>query len=224
MYKLYKDAQQKVVALHDINLSVEKGEYLTILGPSGAGKSTLMHILAGLELPSKGKVSFKGKDLNSLKKSQLLAFRNRKVGFVFQFYHLIEELTVLENILLPVKLSLNITSSQLKEKTKKAIDICSLLDLKERIGFYPSQISGGEQQRTALARALINDPEILFCDEPTGNLDSDSSQKIRNLLTKINKENHTTIIMVTHNLELAKDSQRVLNIKKGKLVESAEEG
>ena len=212
--KIFKDAGQKVFALADINLAIESGSYTAIVGPSGAGKSTLIHILGGLDYASKGKVFFEGKDIKFLGSRGAFLLRNKKVGFMFQFYHLIAELTAAENIMLPFVLG----RGSFKKARQRAEELASLLNISSRLNFYPNQLSGGEQQRIALARALINEPQVLFCDEPTGNLDHDSSEDVRNLLKRLNAKNQTTIVLVTHNLELAKDAQTVLNIKDGRLI------
>ncbi|MBN2119952.1 MAG: ABC transporter ATP-binding protein [Candidatus Omnitrophica bacterium] len=211
--KFYKDASRQVAALNDINLQIESSQYIAIVGPSGAGKSTLIHILGGLDLPSSGKVFFEGRNLVSLKFRRLFSLRNKKVGFMFQFYHLLKELTALENIMLPCRLS----GQKKRIVRKRAEEIARELDLSQRLNFYPSQLSGGQQQKVAFARAVINEPKVLFCDEPTGNLDHDSAENIRNLIKKLNAAHKTTVVLVTHNLELAKDAQRVLNIKDGRI-------
>jgi len=216
--KMFKDADRKVCALREVFLSIKKGSYVSIAGPSGAGKSTLLHLLGGLDYPTSGSIVIDGQDISKFKARERFCFRNKKIGFVFQFYYLIEELTVLENVMLPALAGKNSrrTSSQ------KAGIILSLLGLSERLNFYPSQLSGGEQQRVAIARALINEPEILLCDEPTGNLDKDSAKNITILLRKMNEEKGITIILVTHNLELAKEAQNVLNIRDGQILNSNE--
>ncbi len=211
--KVYRDAGREVLALSEVNISVKEGEYLAVVGPSGAGKSTLIHILGGLDFPTEGEVFFEGKNIEKLNREEIFLLRNQKIGFVFQFYHLISELTVLENILLPALLS----TRSFKLSRKRAKDLAERLGLVERLNFYPHQLSGGEQQRVAIARALINRPSVLFCDEPTGNLDHASSEKVRFILKDLNKKN-TTIVLVTHNFELAKDAQKVLNIKEGRLL------
>ena len=188
--KVFKDGLKEVVALDGITFSIKKGEYLAIAGPSGAGKSTLIHILGGLDFPTQGKVFFEGKDISSLGNKETFILRNKKVGFMFQFYHLISELTVLENVLLPCLFA----TKSYKISKKKAQEICDKLGLVEKLDSYPQQLSGGQQQRVALARALINQPSVLFCDEPTGNLDHNSSEKIRNLLKSLNKNDSTTIL------------------------------
>jgi ABC-type lipoprotein export system ATPase subunit len=212
--KIFKDVSKKVVALDNISLSVEEGEFLALVGPSGAGKSTLIHILGGLDYPSQGKAFFEGKNISSLSSKEIFLLRNQKVGFMFQFYHLISELTVLENIILPSLLS----GCNWRASHGKAEKICAELTLSERINFYPSQLSGGQQQKVAFARAIINEPKVLFCDEPTGNLDHDSAENIRSLIKNLSRIHNTTIVLVTHNLELAKDATKVLNIKDGKLM------
>ena len=208
--KIYKSAVS-VVALQDISLSLNVGDCYAIVGPSGAGKSTLLHIMGGLDRPTKGGVLFKGKNLYKMRDKELAAWRNRTVGFVFQFYHLIEELNVLENI--------TIASFRQKRKSslKRAKELLQYLGISRRMHFFPSQLSGGERQKVALARALINDPEIILCDEPTGNLDKDSQIKVVELLDKLNKEMKKAIVLVTHNLELAKQVKEVVFIEGGKL-------
>ncbi len=213
--KIYQDAGQKVEALKDVSLKVNSGDFISIVGPSGAGKSTLIHIMGSLDSPTDGTVLFKGKDLNRFNSKNKSIFRNQQIGFVFQFYHLIPELTVMENI----ALSPLIRKTRFNTAKIQAMDLIQELQLKDRINFYPAQLSGGEQQRVAIARALVNKPEVLFCDEPTGNLDKASSDNIKNQLLKINRNINTTIILVTHNLDLANNAQKVLNIKDGCLAE-----
>jgi ABC-type lipoprotein export system ATPase subunit len=211
--KVYKDGAKKVAALEDVDLKVISGEYIAIVGPSGAGKSTLLHILGGLDSASSGQTLFEGKNINNLGLKGTFELRNKSVGFMFQFFHLLEELTVLENILLPC-----ILARQATKKAKRQVkDIAQALGLEERLQFFPSQLSGGQQQKAAFARAIVNEPKVLFCDEPTGNLDHDSAQNLRDLIKDLNKKKAATVILVTHNLELAKDGQRVLNIKDGQL-------
>ncbi len=212
--KVYLGLGQKVIALNRINLAVSKSEFIAVAGPSGSGKSTLLHIIGGLDSPTKGRVLIAGKDLSSLTSADSAYLRNRRIGFVFQFYRLINELSVIENVILPALISGDSFSSALR----KADNLLDRLDLLKRSRFMPQNLSGGEQQRTAIARALINRPEILLCDEPTGNLDSKSAERIKDLLNEIHIRDNTTIILVTHNLELAKNAQRVLNIKNGKLI------
>jgi len=208
--KVYSNAVS-VVALQDVSLSLSAGDYFAIAGPSGAGKSTLLHIMGGLDRPSKGEVLFKGKSLYKMRDRELALWRNKTVGFVFQFYHLIEELNVLENIAIAA------FKHRRKSSFKKARELLQYLRIEQRARFFPSQLSGGEKQKVALARALINDPEIVLCDEPTGNLDKDSQNRVVELLDKLNRKMRKTIVLVTHNLELAKQAKEVVFIEGGKL-------
>ncbi|MEK6564952.1 MAG: ABC transporter ATP-binding protein [Candidatus Omnitrophota bacterium] len=214
IHKYYKNGKEDIHVLKGIDLQIAKGEIAAILGPSGAGKSTLLHILGGLDQPSKGQVSFEGNSLWELPQNELSGIRNRLIGFVFQFYHLLPEFTVLENVLLPALIDKNRNT---KEKKEKAEALLSSFGLENRAGHFPSQLSGGEQQRTAIARALINEPKLLLCDEPTGNLDSENGQEVCRLLKKLNQEKAMTIVMVTHNLDMAKFASKVYNIKDGYL-------
>jgi len=215
LYKSYQNGVSKLDVLSGIDLTVKSNEFLSILGPSGAGKSTLLHILGGLDKNIQGEVLCGGVNIYNLSENERAIFRNRKIGFVFQFYHLLPELNVLENVFLP---------SLLKSwwNKKKAIDsaktILDNLGLSGRIQHRPNQLSGGEQQRVAIARALINKPQILLCDEPTGNLDSDNGEKILNLLKQLNKKEGVTIILVTHDRDIAANADRVIHLKDGALV------
>ena len=214
IHRYYKNGKEDIHVLKGIDLNIDQGEIVAILGPSGAGKSTLLHILGGLDEPSKGQVSFEGNSLWELPQKELSGIRNRLIGFVFQFYHLLPEFTVLENVLLPALIHKN---RDAQEKKEKAEGLLKSFGLEKRTGHFPSQLSGGEQQRTAIARALINDPKLLLCDEPTGNLDSENGQEVCRLLKKLNQEKAMTIIMVTHNLDMAKFASKVYNIKDGYL-------
>lgn len=208
--KKYHNGREKVFALNDVSFSLNQGDYAAIVGPSGAGKSTLLHIMSGLDSPTKGSVVFKEKNIYKMRDEELSRWRNREVGLVFQFYHLIEELNILENIMISASLR-----GQRKSSLKKAVELLKYLGIEERKNFFPSQLSGGEKQRSAIARALINCPRILLCDEPTGNLDKDSQEKVIQLLEELNKKQNKTIVLVTHNLELAKRANRILEIKDG---------
>jgi len=210
--KVYISAKQRFYALKEVSLNIKQGDYLALVGPSGAGKSTLLHILGGIDCPAGGSVKYKGKNIYQMNDKQLSSWRAAHIGFVFQFYHLIEELTVLEN----VTLALNLRRKKYALKT--GLELLEYLGIENRKGAFPSQLSGGERQKTALARALANDPDILLCDEPTGNLDSDSQAKVAQLLCKLNKEKGKTIILVTHNLELAKSAKNTLFLKNGQIV------
>jgi len=215
LHKIYKNGAKELHVLKGISLKIKQGEVVSIVGPSGAGKSTLLHILGGLDLPSEGSVNFKGEDIYKLSDKGLSQIRNEKVGFVFQFYHLFSEFNVLENVLLPALCSRSKMKTELKEK---AISLLKNIGLEERKNHLPSQLSGGEQQRVAIARALINSPQILFCDEPTGNLDSKTGSEVIEMLKKLNKENNMTVVLVTHNEEVAKIAGTRLYLKDGLLV------
>lgn len=213
IHKSYGDEKKPLLVLKGIDLKVEEGEFVVIAGPSGAGKSTLLHILGGLDLPSSGKVIFKKEDLYALSDEELSEKRNKNIGFVFQFYHLLSELTALENAILPGLIK--------KERYDKVRDVAMELliqsGLGDRVGHYPCQLSGGEKQRVAVVRSLINNPGLLLCDEPTGNLDSQSGEGIISLIRKINAQNKMTVVLVTHNMELAKQADRVYHLKDGLL-------
>ncbi len=199
--------------LKDIDLKVKKSEILSIVGASGAGKSTLLHILGTLDRPDKGKVLYLGKSITGLKDKELSEFRNKNIGFVFQFHHLLPEFTALENICIPAY----IAGSSRKGAEKQALELLRLLNLDERKDHKPSALSGGEQQRVAVARALINKPGIVFADEPTGNLDSSHSEELHKLFMKLRDELGQTFIVVTHNHALAGMSDRRLIISDGML-------
>jgi len=215
VHKTFNDTANKLEVLRGIDLSVRINEFLAIQGPSGAGKSTLLHILGGLDNPSKGKVLFDGTDLYGLSDDERADFRNTKVGFAFQFYHLLPELNVLENVLLPALI-------RSWWKKKKAVDYAKFIleyaGLSKRLGHKPNQLSGGEQQRVAIARALINNPAVLLCDEPTGNLDSENGEKIIGLLRDLHKKEKMTIVLVTHDKAIAMNADRVVHLKDGVLV------
>lgn len=212
LYKDYKNGSTSLEVLKGINLEIKREEFLSIQGPSGAGKSTLLHILGGLDSPSKGKAWFEEKDIYGLKENERSEFRNTQVGFVFQFYHLLPEFNLLENILLPGLLK---SWAQRKKVSEYALMLLERLGLSGRLKHKPNQLSGGEQQRAAIARALINKPKLLLCDEPTGNLDSQAGENILNLLKGLNKEERTTIVLVTHNQEIAKFADRIVYLKDG---------
>ena len=207
--KEYRSGQETIQALKNVSVSLNSGDYLAIVGPSGAGKSTLLHSLGGLDSPTKGQVLFKGRNIYKIKDKELSIWRNKHIGFVFQFYHLIDELNVFENITLAQHLN------KRKYSLKTIEDLLKYLGIEDRRRAFPSQLSGGQKQRVAFARALVNDPEVILCDEPTGNLDKESQGKIVSLLDKLNKEKNKTIVLVTHNLELAKYAKRSLFIKDG---------
>ncbi len=217
--KIYRNGPKELCVLKGITLTINKAEVLSIVGPSGAGKSTFLHILGGLDEPSAGDVYLDDFCLSTLDDPQKAMIRNTRFGFVFQFYHLMQEFSALENVMMPGLLKKGVGTKQLREKAGALLDF---LGLGERVQHKPSQLSGGEQQRVAMARALMNDPEILFCDEPTGNLDYESGRQVREMLLKLNAQKKTTVVIVTHSRELAQGSHRVLNIFDG-LITSVEE-
>ncbi len=215
----YENSGTVLPVLKGIDLEIKQGEVAAIVGPSGAGKSTLLHILGGLDKPNKGEVFLQDDNIYKMNDKSRARLRNEKIGFVFQFYHLLPEFTALENVLLPLMIkedSRNIKSFE--EKGRKAL---SRMKLENRIQHKPNQLSGGEQQRVAIARALINEPKIIFCDEPTGNLDSQSGKQIISLLLELNRDNRQTIVIVTHDEYIAKVSSRIVNIFDGKILKSA---
>ena len=211
--KIYGKDTTKVIALDNVSFSVQKGEFVAIVGASGSGKSTLLHLLGGVDRPTSGKVYIDGKDIYDFNDDKLAIFRRRQVGLIYQFYNLIPILNVEENITLPLSLDN-------REVDQKTLDeMLKLLGLQNRKTHLPNELSGGQQQRTSIGRALITNPTIILADEPTGNLDSKSSDEIVALLKKSNKELKQTIIMITHNMEIAKCADRILKIEDGRIVE-----
>ena len=211
--KIYGKGENKVVALDNISFSVEKGEFVAIVGASGYGKSTLLHLIGGVDRPTKGKVFIDGKNIYEMNDDKLAIFRRRQVGIVYQFYNLIPILNVEENITLPLELD----NRDVDKKTLK--ELLELLGLENRSKHLPNELSGGQQQRVSIGRALITNPAIILADEPTGNLDSKSSDEIVALLKKSNKDYNQTIIMITHNMEIAKEADRIIKIEDGRIVE-----
>ena len=220
VHKSYKTDSSPLEILRGANLAVKEGEILVIVGASGAGKSTLLHILGLLDTPDKGKISFRGQEITSLSARRKALIRNREFGFVFQFYHLLPELNAIENVLLPAMVGHGLFSwFKVKKRLRdKAEAIIKSVGLWERRNHKPRQLSGGERQRIAIARALINEPGVVFCDEPTGNLDSKTSRDIEKKLWDLNKDTGKTFIIVTHNWELANKAQRVLTMTDGTLI------
>ena len=210
--KTYGKGESKVVALDDVSFTVEKGEFVAIVGASGSGKSTLLHLIGGVDKPTSGQVFINGKDIYQMNDDALAIFRRRQIGLVYQFYNLIPILNVEENITLPLELDGRHVDENLLN------DILKLLGLENRKKHLPNELSGGQQQRTSIGRALITKPSILLCDEPTGNLDSKASDEIMALLKKSNKDLKQTIIMITHNMEIAKLADRIIKIEDGKIV------
>ena len=210
--KVYGKGDSKVVAIENIAFSVQKGEFVAIVGASGSGKSTLLHLIGGVDRPTFGKVFIDGKDIYQMNDDNLAIFRRRQVGLIYQFYNLIPILNVEENITLPCDLDGK------KVNRQKLNELLKTLGLEERKNHLPNELSGGQQQRVAIGRALINSPSIILADEPTGNLDSKAGEKIVNLLKKSNKEYNQTIIMITHNIEIAKIADRIIKIEDGKII------
>src|SRR5688572_7856318 len=211
--KVYRSADKELMVLDNVSFKVDQGNSLAIIGPSGSGKTTLLGLCAGLDTATSGVVSLMGFKLNAMNEDDRAYVRNQYVGFVFQNFQLLSTLTALENVMVPLEFRGERNVGQ------KAKDLLDRVGLSDRLHHYPSQLSGGEQQRVAMARAFITDPKILFADEPTGNLDEENATHITELLFKMNKENGTTLILVTHNLELAQQTQRILRMRGGKLVE-----
>lgn len=238
--KIYYVGKKKLPVLKGINLKVEKSEIVSIVGPSGAGKSTLLHLLGGLDKPSQGEVFLEGINIYKLKPEKRAILRNARIGFIFQFYHLLPEFTAIENVMLPGLIALGrrrhfllpISSSEKQSITHKsktqlmecAYKLLESVGLKERVNHTPGKLSGGEQQRVAIARALINKPDILFCDEPTGNLDSKTGQEICELLWELNREKKQTLVIVTHEESITRGSDRVIHIQDGRLIAERDRG
>ncbi len=218
--KEYRIGKNTLRVLNGVNLEIDRGEVLIILGPSGAGKSTLLHILGLLDTPTSGQTIYRGENLNKLSSKQQAERRNKHFGFVFQFYHLLPDFTALENVMMPGLIGQR-TSSQPHKKTcrEKALEILDIVGLKERTHHRPDQLSGGERQRVAFARALVNEPEVLFCDEPTGNLDTKNSKEIQDLMLKLNALNNQTFIIVTHDEDFARLGKRRIKIVDGRIVD-----
>ena len=210
--KSYSSGSKKLTVLNDISFDIEERETFSIVGPSGSGKTTLLGLCAGLDKPDTGTVAIDGIELSTLNEDERALLRNQKVGFVFQDFQLLPTLTALENVAVPLELQGN------KSAVNTGKELLEKVGLKNRLHHYPSQLSGGEQQRVALARAFSNNPSILFADEPTGNLDAETGEKVVKLLFDLNKELGTTLVIVTHDIELAQKTQRILRLKGGKIV------
>ena len=210
--KKYGKKDTEVIALDNVSFSVKKGEFIAIVGASGSGKSTLLHLMGGVDKPTSGKVFINDKDIYQLSKDDLAIFRRREIGIIYQFYNLIPILNVKENILLPC----NLDGKKVEEKHLQ--EIIELLGLSNREEHLPNQLSGGQQQRVAIGRAIINNPSIILADEPTGNLDSKSSKEIIELLKKSNKKYNQTILLITHDMSIAEQADRIIKIQDGKIV------
>jgi len=216
IHKSYSNGNKGLKVLKGIDVKIAKGTFSAIVGPSGAGKSTLLHILGGLDAPTSGSVFFEGKDLYRLGDNALCRLRNKQMGFVFQFYHLLPEFNTLENVALPglIGRGAALKGAGVKDKAR---GLLKKVGLSERCGHFPSQLSGGEKQRVAIARALINEPDLLLCDEPTGNLDSKMGSDIVGLIRELSLANGMTVVIVTHNMDLAKIADKVYSLKDGVL-------
>jgi lipoprotein-releasing system ATP-binding protein len=212
--KHFSHGQSQLDILKGIDLEIKKGEALCILGSSGAGKSTLLQILGSLDRPDHGKLIFNRNDLLDLNDDQLSLFRSKNMGFVFQFHHLLSELTALENVVLPAQ----ILGEEIINAKSRALEIMSILGVSDRQDHYPSELSGGELQRVAISRALINSPQILFADEPTGNLDSANAKKVQEIFFQLRRKMNLTLVVVTHDLQFAQEFDRTLRLKDGQWV------
>lgn len=212
--KIYRTEEIETVALENVNLEVKKGEFLAVMGPSGCGKSTLLNVMGLLDMPTSGKVILDGKETFNMKDKELAKFRNEKLGFVFQSFHLINSLNVLDNVELPL-LYRNVSAS---ERRERAEEVLKKVGLSHRMRHFPSQLSGGQCQRVAIARAVIGNPSIILADEPTGNLDSKMGAEVMDLLHQLNREDGRTIVMVTHDESKAKETNRTIRFLDGRQI------
>ncbi len=212
--KTFSSGSKKITVLHNISFDIEEGETFSIVGPSGSGKTTLLGLCAGLDQADSGSIDLCGTGMNSLTEDERAILRNKNIGFVFQDFQLLPTLTALENVAVPLELQ------GAKNASKIGKELLEKVGLGDRFHHYPSQLSGGEQQRVAVARAFSNTPSVLFADEPTGNLDAETGEKIIDLLFNLNKESGTTLVIVTHDLELAQKTQRILRLKGGRILEN----
>ncbi|MBQ4819312.1 ABC transporter ATP-binding protein [Aquimarina sp. MMG016] len=210
--KTYSSGSKKLTVLHHISFDVEEGAIFSIVGPSGSGKTTLLGLCAGLDQPDSGTVELCGRNLQELDEDERAQLRNKEVGFIFQDFQLLPSLTALENVIVPLELQ------GVKHAAKRGMELLTKVGLGDRFHHYPSQLSGGEQQRVALARAFSTSPSILFADEPTGNLDEETGEKVIQLLFELNKEAGTTLVIISHDLDLANRTQQILRLKGGKII------
>ena len=220
LYKLYKVGDETVRALDGVDFDIHHGEFCAIVGTSGSGKSTLLNMLAGLEKPTKGSIVIGGQHIENLKEGELVAFRRNNVGFIFQSFHLMGTMNAVENVALP----LSFRGEERKTRTKKAKQMLELVGLRKHRKHRPNQMSGGQQQRVGVARALVVDPKIIFADEPTGNLDSHTSEDVMKLMQRVVREQKKTLVMVTHDNHLATYADRVFHISDGKIIKIEEHG
>lgn len=211
--KVYRMGDEKVIALDSVNFSIEQGEFCCLLGTSGSGKSTLLNLMAGLEKPTKGEIKIKDKHVEKMNEKQLAVFRRNHVGFVFQSYNLLPALTAMENVSLPLIFK-GISKSV---RDKRAADMLKAVGLEKRLKHKPSQMSGGQQQRVSIARAFIGNPEIVFADEPTGNLDTKTTREVMDLMTTMARKNKQTLIIVTHDVEIADYADKIIHVRDGNI-------
>ena len=216
VWKTYKMGEVKVNALQGLDLAIKEGEFVAIMGPSGSGKSTAVNMVGALDMPTKGKIYLENKDISKLSESDLAQIRGKKIGFIFQQFNLINTLSALENVALPMVFQ----GVSKEERVERARNILEMVDLGDRINHKPTELSGGEQQRVAIARALANNPEVVLADEPTGNLDSKTGETVITFLSNLNKKEGKTIIMVTHDIDVAKHANRIEFLKDGMIVKS----
>jgi len=216
VWKIYKMGQMEVAALRGLNLAIKEGEFVAIQGPSGSGKSTCMNMIGCLDMPSSGKIYLDGHDISKLDESDLAQIRGRKIGFIFQKFNLINTLSAKENIMLPMSFQ----GVDEKKREKRAVELLKLVELEDRMNHKPNELSGGQQQRVAIARSLANDPEVVLADEPTGNLDSKSGINVMEFLEKLHKKESKTIIMVTHDDDLAHYAERIEYLKDGVVIKT----
>jgi putative ABC transport system ATP-binding protein len=212
--KEYVRDEFHVNALKDVDISIAAGEFVALMGPSGSGKSTLLHLIAAMDRPTEGEIRVLGQDLRTLSDREIARWRNERVGFIFQSFNLIPVLTAVENVELPLKL----TNLSKKERMEHAATALRLVGLGDRLGHLPRQLSGGQEQRVAIARAIVTDPDLILADEPTGNLDASSAQEVLTLLSKLNREYHKTVVMVTHDPHAAQFASKVRHLEKGALL------
>lgn len=217
--KTYTVGKDTIKALDDVSLKIDKGEFLSIVGHSGSGKTTLLSIIGGILLPTSGRIIFEGADIYSLNGDRLSEYRAEKVGFIFQFTSLLPVLTVKENLLLPVLFNSRTKTDKDDEAEKRALDLLEMVGLRDKIDSYPSQLSGGQQRRLAIARAFINDPEVILADEPTGDLDEETETEIMTLFKRMHEEKGITFLLVTHSSDLARHARRRLRMHNRKLLE-----
>lgn len=211
--KVVRSGDERLTILHSLSLEIPDGQFISIVGASGSGKSTLLGLIAGLDAPSAGQILIDGEDITKMNEDRLAALRGAKIGFVFQSFHLIPSLTAFENVLIPMEIA------GFKNAKFRAWELIDAVELRNRATHYPSQLSGGEQQRIAIARAFANNPKILLADEPTGNLDSKNGRHIFDLMTELHRTNGTTLVLVTHDENLAAQSQKIIRLRDGRIVD-----